>query len=172
MNKQEFEKVLAFYKNVIQAQIIKPQDIDEILLLCNPNAVVMQPYYKKMREISLFVQGKQQQVVDGLEELFADVEPIPDTDNPMHANYVDKTETASTETSTSLSTDNLPQSHKEVVKVKADKTKPEDEHIDFPAVEDAMDIVDEIAELEEEYLVTTDSNRKRSITMRLKALKK
>ena len=88
MKQNELKKVLAFYNDVILQQIIKPQEIEEIYRYVNPNGAAV-PYYKKMRDITIYVQSLKQSVVDGVQELILEVDDIPDTSNPMSADFID-----------------------------------------------------------------------------------
>jgi hypothetical protein len=69
MKNKELKKVVDFYNNVILQQIILPLDINEILLLVDPQAPTMQPYMKKMRAITVYVQSLQAEVLTKLNEL-------------------------------------------------------------------------------------------------------
>lgn len=70
MRAKELKRVVDFYKNVILQFIIKPVEINEIFLLVRPNETIMQPYMKKQKAITLYVQSYQQEVLDSLGELF------------------------------------------------------------------------------------------------------
>ena len=166
MKKEDIKKVKDFYENVIMQQIIKPVEIQAIYELVAPHENPMQPYYKKMRAITLFVQGLQGDVLDGLEELFDEVEPIPDTDNPMSKNYVDKTDTALPDGSVTLSVDNETQSHREDVKIDPNTGLP------FKVITDEEAQATLLADYEAAYKLASTANEKRSLTMKIKALKK
>jgi len=206
MNKEQLTQVVDFYEKVILAQIIKPQDINEIFLLVEPKGEVMQPYYKKMRAISIYVQGLKQQLVDGLDDLFEEVEEIPEADNPMSSQYDGSAATApepdntgshsednqtipfinnseirtispddpalnyndddDTGESLTVDTDEVRQ-----IVMHADGDKQTSEPIDSTVDDEGIDLVQEIAKLKAEY-ETASANVKRSISMKLKGLKR
>ena len=187
MTKQELKQVKDFYEQVIMQQIIKPVEIQPIYALVAPHENPMAPYYKKMRAITLFVQALQKDVLDGLEELFDEVEPIADVDNPMSKHYVDKTETAAPEPIPAKAD----QSHSEdkraldatldppedIITVlgklrdKPEVELPEKRELDLDEEAEKAAVRVEIKELMSRH-ADADANQKRSITMKVKALKK
>ena len=194
MNKEQLTQVVDFYEKVILAQIIKPQDINEIFLLVEPKGEVMQPYFKKMRVISIYVQGLKQQLVDGLDDLFEEVEEIPEADNPMSSQYDGSAATAPEPDNTgSHSEDNqtIPFINNSEIRtispddptlnynddddtgesltVDTDDVKQTPPQIDVPVQQD--DLVQEIERLKDEY-EQASANVKRSISMKLKGLKR
>ena len=169
MKKEDLQKIKDFYDNVITQQIIKPQEINEIYLLVEPNGNIMQPYFKKMRAISIFIQSQQQMVLDSLEEMFNEVKEIADEDNPTLSTYIPKDSAASPitvdHTQSHTEDDFTVISHTgntETFKVKADNDKPEDELLTDEEL---------LNELKSQYK-NAETNLKRSITMRIKAIEK
>ena len=199
MKKNELKKVVDFYNNVICQQIIKPVEIQEIYELVEPEPQLV-PYYRKMRAISVYVQGLQQQVIADLDDLMSDFdeeqEELAAVDDPRTAEYIPKESAASpsrklTDTldpPQSHSEDTLPQkgerdssgiqSHSEDCDFKTTGTISIIENedgtmkIDFPAVEKALDEVDELTELQAAYENATTANEKRSLKMRINKIKK
>ena len=92
MTNKELKSVVDFYNNVILQQIIKPVEIVPIYKLVKPQGPELVPHFQKMRAITVFVQGLQQNVLDDLEELFEDFdeeqEKLAETNNPMLSTYI------------------------------------------------------------------------------------
>ena len=151
MKKEELAKVVDFYENVIQQFIIKPQDINEIYLLVEPNGELLQPYFKKQRAISLYVQGLKQQVLDGLEDMFEEVEAIPDTQDPRSKNYIPEDSAASPAVRDDT------QSHTEATN---------------QSLVGSEDGDSELEKLEKQYENAKTPNEKRSLKARINRLKK
>jgi len=173
MTKQELKQVKDFYEQVIMQQIIKPVEIQPIYALVAPHENPMAPYYKKMRAITLFVQALQKDVLDGLEELFDEVEPIADVDNPMSKHYVDKTETAAPEPIPAKA-DQSHSEDKRALDATLDPPEvelPEKRELDLDEEAEKAAVRVEIKELMSRH-ADADANQKRSITMKVKALKK
>lgn len=150
MKKQDLKKVVDFYEKVICQQIIKPQNIQEIYNLVQPEGAQLQPYFKKMRAISVFVQGCKQEVLDELEELFEDFDEEQEeiTNNPTLSSYV-KLEML----------DSL------FDEIKSEDMRPE------PKSEDEV-LQKELNKLTSERSNATEANDKRSLTMKIKAINK
>jgi len=145
MKDQDLKKVINFYRNVIVQQIIKPIEIREIYFLVKPSGMDV-PYFQKMRAISVFVQGLEQEVIDGLEDMFEDFDNEQEeiiTNDPRLSTFIPEDSAASP-----LTKDET-QSHSE-----DDKKYSE------------LDI------LEEQYAIATDANQKRSLKMKINKLKK
>lgn len=147
MNNKDLKYVVDFYNNVIMQQIIKPLECEKAYRLVKGEAAPAVPYYQKMRAISVYVQGLQQQVLDGLEQMFEDFddeqEELASHDDPRSKDYIPKDSAASP------SVPDNTQSH----------------------TEEVNDVDMQIADLEAKYEKAEDANEKRSITMKIKALK-
>ena len=180
MKKNELKKVVAFYQDVICQQIIKPQDIQEIYELVEPNPQLV-PYYRKMRTISLYVQGLQQQVIADLDDLMSDFdeeqEELAAVDDPRTAEYIPK-ESAASPSRKLTDTLDPPQSHSEDTlpqKGERDSSGIQSHSEDVFSTEEGDEYTQkdfDLALLEKEYKEASTANEKRSITMKMKALKK
>lgn len=149
MKQSDLLKIKEFYEKTILQQVIRPLEINPIYQLIetheeNPMGIA---YFIKQRRISVFVQNKQWEVLDMLEDLFTE----PEIDEVLNVDTVIPEDSAA---SPVIPDDT--QSHSEDL---GEELKAYSEELD------------EVAALEAEYQ-DADANRKRSITMRLKSLKK
>lgn len=99
MKQQDLKKVVDFYNNTILQQVIRPIEIREIYKLVKPDGMDV-PYFQKMRAISIFVQGLQQQVIDDLELMFTEFDDEQEeiTNDPRLSTYIPEGTAASPNT--------------------------------------------------------------------------
>jgi len=187
MNKNQLKQVVDFYQKVIVAQIIKPVEIKPVYKLVKPDGLPV-PYYRMMREISIYVQALQQEVLDGLEGLMTDFdteqEELANTDDPRSRDYVETVNTKGSAADTSQ-----PQSHSEGSLFKRetpiDKSRLGDtEEVVGDKVHEAEMLEGDIEEVEitnnkvellllqNQYDKASTPNEKRSLKMRINKLRK
>lgn len=210
MNQKELKQVVDFYNKVIMQQIIKPLEMRAVFKLVNPNGSDQIPYYQKMRQVTVYVQALQQEVLDGLEDLFeeSDEEHLAITTDPQLSTYIPPDSAASP-----LEPDDT-QSHNEGVDEDptqvVDNESFDDDSPEFlaavddvitgikeAAVQDAVTDAETLKEIKDEVKINdytglpdkalsledqikllqaeyenANANLKRSITMKLKGLKK
>jgi len=151
MTQQQLKEIREFYTNTIMQGVIRPIEINKIYCYIHPEeSNPMGVAYKiKQRAISVFVQNKQWQVLEMLEDLFTDK---TDTSEPLDNPSI-RIDNPSHEEDFEVSQENEDnQSHSEVIIVPT--------------------IMEKIAEIEKELETCTDSNESRSLKMRLNHLKK
>jgi hypothetical protein len=175
MKQSELKKVVDFYNQVIQKQIIKPVEINEIFNLIHPERSVQVPYFQKMRAITVYVQSLQQQVLDGLEDMFNEFDEeqkeLEETNDPRLSTYIPKDSAASPNTVDDT------QSHKEDVNYhqQSDESQLKEKFNysdeDLTVNTQYEHAQKEIEELQKQY-EDAETNVKRSITARINAIKK
>jgi hypothetical protein len=175
MTQEELRKIKDFYEQVILQQIIKPIEINEVYCIIHPEELNPRgvAYKLKQRAISVFVQTKEKEVLQMLDELFTDKTTTNEPkDNPsIHIDNCSHEESQTIYDSQDEITDKeimetLPKNG-EVLFVYVDD-------VDNPTPEDKikLGIADEITRLMEIYQTATDTNVKRSITQKINKLKK
>jgi len=147
MNKEEIMYCVEVHKKVVMTQVLDTKKLRKAANLIRgvEEDTLSNPSQDRQTIYSWYVRHADKMLAD-MDDLFG----------------VDKTDT----NTPAVTPPKEEQSHSEDVHYVGIKETPP---IDFEAVEKAM--ADEIQELEEEYK-TADTNGKRSITMRIKALKK
>jgi len=161
MKKEEIEKVRDFYLNVIKQGIIKPIEINDIYLIIFPETENVKgiAYKLKMRAISVYVMNKQKEVLNNLEQVFNDFdEQYKSKAMSTIENDVNSTHHEDDERTIIFNSDEgLVEIDNVVTKV----------HMN-----DVLTPYGELKQLEAEYEQATDSNTKRSISMKINYLKK
>jgi hypothetical protein len=166
MTNDDLKRVREFYENVILQKVILPIEINEIYKLVVPSETNPQDlgYNQKQRAISVYIQNLEKDVMEAFDAFMKGIDTT-ETALPQKQESVNQ----------SLSIDNSNQSHSEDDEVRQIVFNNEEEYVIVDGIKHDLKkqhILDRIAELEAEYQTTTDSGRKRSISMKLTNMRK